>query len=197
MIARGKPETKLASLQKRISELENLIVTDELTGILNRRGLMDGLKTIHREVAWQLANPQKRKLISIRALALLFVDLDHFKKINDTHGHKSGDLVIKEVTKLIRRSLRGIDVVGRYGGEEIVVGLVGANLDNANIIAENLRQKISELALRSKGQLITVTASFGVAALKVGNSLDELIQSADAALYRAKKTGRNKVVSAK
>ena len=188
---------ELAKLRQRVSVLEDLLVTDELTRLLNRRGLMDGLKIIHREVSWQLANPQKRKLISIRALSLLFIDLDHFKKVNDDFGHPAGDLVLKEVAKLIRQSLRGIDVVGRWGGEEMVVGLVGADLTNAQQIAENLRQKIGQLELRSDNSIITVTASFGVASLGEDQSLDDLIQAADAALYRAKKSGRNKVVVSK
>ncbi|MEK7548507.1 MAG: GGDEF domain-containing protein [Patescibacteria group bacterium] len=188
---------ELAKLRQRVSVLEDLLVTDELTRLLNRRGLMDGLRIIHREVSWQLANPQKRKLISIRALSLLFIDLDHFKKVNDDFGHPAGDLVLKEVAKLIRLSLRGIDVVGRWGGEEIVVGLVGADLTNAQQIAENLRQKIGQLELRSDNSIITVTASFGVASLGEDQSLDDLIQAADAALYRAKKSGRNKVVVSK
>lgn len=189
------PEDKIKQLEKKVAELRELLVTDELTSILNRRGLMDSLKILVNETLFQLNNPERRRSVIIRGFSLLFIDVDHFKKINDTHGHAAGDLVLKTICKLIRDQLRGIDIVGRYGGEEIVVGLVGAEARHAKVIAEDLRQKIAAKAFTFQGKTIPVKASFGVATLAADMTLDDLLKTADAALYEAKNTGRNKVVA--
>lgn len=190
-------------LEKKVGQLEQLVVslreqlfTDELTAILNRKGLMALLKPLVSEVTFQLKNPERRKNVIIRALSLVFIDIDHFKRMNDTYGHQAGDLVLKAVTNILRRGVREIDIVGRYGGEELIVGLVGAGLNDAKEIAEQLRVKIAETPIRFRDQVIKVTASFGVATLTPDLDLEELIKRADEALYRAKNSGRNKVVTA-
>ena len=103
---------------------------------------------------------------------------------------------MKSVAKILKDNVREIDIVGRYGGEEMVIGLIGANLQDARKIAEHLRVKIADSPIKFRDQLIKVTASFGVATLSADLNLDELIKHADEALYRAKETGRNKVVTA-
>lgn len=189
-------EQRIIQLEQEITKLRSQLTTDELTKILNRKGLIEILKPWAREVAYQLANPDRRKALIVRALSLVFVDIDRFKGINDRYGHQAGDLALKTVAKILKENVREIDIVGRYGGEEIVLGLIGANLGDSKKISEHLRKKIADAPIKFRDQIISVTASFGVATLSADLNLDELIKRADEALYRAKETGRNKVVTA-
>ena len=191
-----KDEQRIVELEQEITKLRSQLTTDELTQILNRKGLIEILKPWAREVAYQLANPDRRKALIVRALSLVFVDVDHFKNVNDTYGHQAGDLALKTIAKILRENVREIDIVGRYGGEELVIGLIGANLQDARKIAEHLRVKIADTPVKFRDQIIKITASFGVAALAADLNLDDLIRNADEALYRAKNSGRNKVVTA-
>lgn len=194
MTAPHQNDEYIQKLKKRIIELEDQLRTDELTRILNRRGLMEYLETMVSEVLFQFKHPDRRRFLIIKSFSLVFVDLDHFKSINDTYGHQTGDKVLRTVTTLVRDELRGIDIVGRYGGEEIVIGLVGASAEAARVISEGLRTKIEKLDFEHGGEKFQVTASFGVASLQAGMSLKSLIGQADAAVYEAKESGRNKVV---
>jgi len=121
------------------------------------------------------------------------IDIDHFKVVNDTFGHAVGDKTLKEISSCIRDSLRGVDIVGRYGGEEIVVVLPNTQLPEACQMAERLRYQICMLRV----QTLEITASFGVVQLDQDkdNSIEAVIQRADTALYIAKKAGRNRVAS--
>src|SRR3990167_7360796 len=141
-MAKINDEQRIHELEREITKLKSQLTTDELTKILNRKGLIEILKPWAREVAYQLANPDRRKALIVRALSLVFVDVDHFKKVNDTYGHQAGDLALKTIAKILRENVREIDIVGRYGGEEMVIGLIGANLNDAKKIAEHLRQKV-------------------------------------------------------
>jgi diguanylate cyclase (GGDEF)-like protein len=190
-------QQRIEQLEKEIDRLKGQLVTDELTRIFNRRGLIQNLTPFFKEVLYQLSNPERRKSLILRHLSIIFVDIDHFKKINDTYGHAAGDAALKSASKLLKEHVREIDIVGRYGGEEIVIGLIGASSRDAGLIAENLRKKIEENSVSFEGQQIQMTASFGVSSLEMGMELNELIDKADQALYKAKKTGRNKVVVAK
>lgn len=191
------PQDEIAKLQKEIARLKELVVTDELTRVLNRRGLNEALNPLVREVVFQLENPEKRKNLIIRSFTLAFVDIDHFKKINDTYGHAAGDAALQNVAKILKQNVRSIDVVGRYGGEELIIGLLGAGEDDGFRIADDLRQKIEVAEMKSGEKTFKLTASFGLSTLKPGMSVNELIDQADKALYEAKETGRNKVVVAK
>lgn len=152
---------------------------DPLTGLLNRRGFE---KTVARQ-----------RTAGLRG-ALLIIDLDHFKRINDRFGHATGDDVLIAVASAIRGAIRKIDCVGRFGGEEILVFLSGATEEGSRIRAESLRRTIAETDHREAG---TVTASIGVAVTDTGReSFDVLFRAADAALYEAKRAGRNRVVFA-
>ena len=124
--------------------------------------------------------------------AILLIDLDHFKIVNDTHGHLAGDEVLKEVAEILVRELRGYDAVGRYGGEEFIALLPGVSGLAAAGIGERLRERISS---NNSNAGITVTASIGVAASVsgAGPSLEDVIGAADTALYEAKATGRDRV----
>lgn len=185
---------KIAQLEKEIQRLRDELITDDLTKARNRKGFIELLTPIVDEVLYQLERPHKRKNVIIRQLSVIFADVDNFKKINDTFGHEIGDLVLKAVAKVFLNYTRGIDVVGRYGGEELVVGLIGASKEDAFKVAENLREKIEQLNFEHKGKSFNVTASFGVSELKAKDTLDGLVDRADKAMYQAKRNGKNQVV---
>jgi len=192
------PQITIAALERKIESLRRELVTDELTQILNRRGLMESLDILHREVAFQLENPEKRRNLVIKHFSVLFLDIDHFHDINTRYGHDGGDAALRLIAQTIKSRLRGIDVVGRYGGEEIVVGLVGADRTDSQNIAEQLRETVAatDIVALSTGKTFRLTVSIGVAVLEAGLSLDQLLKNADKALYKAKHTGRNRVVMA-
>jgi diguanylate cyclase (GGDEF)-like protein len=168
-------------------KLREQSISDPLTGLFNRRFLEE---TLTRELS--------RAKREQRPLALVLLDVDHFKRVNDTYGHDAGDAVLKAIASLLRAETRGGDVASRLGGEELLVVLPGASVEQARAKAEGLRAKISELVLESGAAPIgPVTASFGVSAFpKHGEVAEELMKSADKALYRAKHGGRNQVMVA-
>ncbi|HQS44535.1 MAG: hypothetical protein B7Y16_06290, partial [Methylotenera sp. 24-45-7] len=157
---------------------------DYLTNLSNRRHFMEQADA-ELQRARRYQNP----------LALLMIDIDHFKTINDNYGHKTGDLVLQKLSAMLIDSLRQVDIVGRIGGEEFAILLPESKLENAVEVAERLRVQVAntKLALES-GQLVRFTVSIGVALLdKPDINLDTLFSSADEALYQAKNTGRNRV----
>lgn len=158
----------------------NLAQVDGLTGLLNRRRWLELAQTEY-EKSTRYGTP----------MALVAFDLDHFKKINDTHGHAAGDSVLKQMAKLCSESLRHGDLAGRTGGEEFLLLLPHTNEEAAQRMAERLR-KLFEEQLKV-GPNLPVTASFGVATLSSGSSLPDLLQRADEAMYQAKAGGRNQV----
>lgn len=190
-------ERQLKKLQARIVKLEKELYTDELTQVLNRRGLLTQLRSVFDAVLFEKNNPRKRRSLVITALSVIFVDIDHFKKINDTFGHAAGDEALKKVASILQEGVRGLDAVGRWGGEEMIVTLLGANQEDAVRIAETLRERIEATPIVLDHATMHLTASFGVAELARDKSAEELLDRADKALYQAKETGRNKVVAAK
>ena len=174
--------TMVESLRKNREELERLSTTDTLTGLGNRRHLMS-LLTQEIERAKRAAQP----------FSILMLDVDHFKKYNDTHGHQAGDNVLVRVSAALRDSIRPYDCAARYGGEEFLIILSGASLDHAQECAERIRKKVREEQLEGG----PVTVSIGVAAYPAhGETADAVIGQADAALYGAKRAGRDRVVCA-
>lgn len=162
-------------------------IRDSLTGLFNRRYLEEAL-----------AQEMARALRQRRPLSVIMLDIDHFKRFNDTYGHEAGDYVLKTVSTTLQESVRGSDMVCRYGGEELTILLPDLALDLAKDKAERLRVIIENLCLAFHGQNIgPITASLGVASFpEHGSNGTALVQSADAALYRAKATGRNRVIVA-
>src|SRR5262249_41028019 len=159
--------------------------TDPLTGLNNRRYLAHHLT---RQIA---RSKETRKPLSV-----LMVDVDHFKRINDTHGHQAGDEVLKGLSERLRFNIRGIDLACRYGGEEFVIVMPEAEMATAEKVAERLRESIAERPFELGGTrgTLAVTASIGVAALEPGDvNAEGLLDRADKALYAAKAAGRNKV----
>jgi len=166
-------------------EAERLATTDGLTGLLNRRTLATQLVARVREA-------QRYR----RPLSLLLIDVDHFKKVNDTHGHPAGDAVLRGVAAVARAQARETDLVARYGGEELAVVLPETDAAGARAIAERLRAAVESTAHASDQGALRVTVSVGVATWPGGGqNPDELLTTADRALYRAKQTGRNRVES--
>lgn len=168
-------------LQEQLQEQAN---RDPLTGLYNRRYLDDSL---HREMA--------RCLRRGEPLSLVLIDLDHFKKVNDEHGHGAGDRVIKQLTAILTSLSRASDIVCRFGGEEFLVVLPGTGLEAATARAEEYRRLFKETAISMEGVSLTVTLSAGVACSYRKTLPHDLIRQADQALYRAKETGRNRVCS--
>jgi diguanylate cyclase (GGDEF)-like protein len=164
-------------------------VTDELTGLFNHRRF--------QEVMTQEVERAKR---FGGGMGLIMLDIDNFKRVNDTYGHMQGDLVLREVARVLRESSREIDEPARYGGEEMAVALPQTDLEGAYLFAERVRGAIEslELPLIEGGGTLRVTASFGAAALEGGDGVDKdaLVAAADAALYRAKRSGKNRTVRA-
>jgi diguanylate cyclase (GGDEF)-like protein/PAS domain S-box-containing protein len=171
--------------QKRIEDrLRRLAARDELTDTLSRGRFFE----VARE---ELA----RAIRYGRPLGLAMLDLDLFKSINDRYGHRAGDDVLRRVAARMMRGLRSQDNVGRYGGEEFAILLPETPLDAAREVLDRTRQAIAELRFEFLGQTVTVTASVGVVALQKDEPIETALARADAALYRAKAAGRNRVVA--
>lgn len=156
---------------------------DPLTGLYNRRAWNERLP------------PLERQARSGRApLSLLFLDLDHFKELNDRHGHEAGDAMLRRLAQTMRAELREQDAIGRYGGEEFVVALPGLDAPRAARIAERIRRRLQEQT--GDAQEVASTVSIGVADLGDGEDVAQLLRRADRAMYEAKRSGRNRVVVA-
>lgn len=157
---------------------------DGLTGTYNRRYLEQRLVA---EVSFALRHHA--------ALSVLMLDIDHFKSINDTHGHSVGDDVLRQVATCVSQTVRTEDVLARYGGEEFAIICRGTPSNQATVLAERVRKGVAELQIASNEQTLAVTVSVGVADLTVDTQMDgrKLIQAADKALYEAKRSGRNRV----
>jgi diguanylate cyclase (GGDEF)-like protein len=158
---------------------------DALTGLYNRRWLDDVLPRL-----------VQRARTDRQPLAAVMVDVDHFKKFNDTHGHAAGDYVLFAVGQQLRRSFRPTDLVARYGGEEFTVVLPETTGEQAVLAADRVRRALAdEPLLLEDGPRVRVTASMGVAQLSLGQDADAMLRAADRALYQAKEAGRNRVCS--
>ena len=158
--------------------------TDALTGLSNRAHVLDGGEKL-------LARAREQGL----PFCATMLDVDLFKRVNDTHGHPAGDAVLKAVAAQVRAALRGHDLVGRYGGEEFLILLLGAGASEASAVAERLRQRIARSPVVHDGHWISVTVSQGVAQARMGEDLAALVARADAALYQAKASGRDRVIT--
>lgn len=182
LIALGVAD-RLRDQRIALSDAERRAQTDPLTGVLNRRSLVERLEAA-------CFRARARGL----PIALLFIDLDHFKEINDSYGHQAGDACLRAIIDPIHAELRQSDVIGRYGGEEFVVILSSADISAAEPIAERIRNRVADVRVEGYGKPIRLTCSIGVATSDtLGVWGEHLIARADAAVYDAKRSGRNRV----
>lgn len=197
MVESGKAlKERLNESNKEINELREKLrksrkdsVTDALTGLLNRRG-------------FKVASGQELQKFGTyeNGISLVMADIDHFKRINDTFGHMIGDSVIKMFATTFRDSLKGKDIVGRYGGEEFIMLLPDTRLEDAEKLCEKIRVFVQSMRWKRKDtglSLGEITLSMGIAKYRQNESLDSLIHRADRALYFSKNNGRNRVTTEK
>jgi diguanylate cyclase (GGDEF)-like protein len=167
---------KLAEARNRI---ESIAITDDLTGIFNRRHILSRFAEEFEKVKRLKTN-----------LSCILADIDQFKSVNDTHGHLAGDEVLKEISRRIRNTIRAYDILGRYGGEEFLILLPNSDLEDAKNLAERIRVHVKDSPIISS----KITISLGVTAMQAQDqTIDDIIKRADERLYRAKKSGRDRV----
>jgi diguanylate cyclase len=174
-------------IRDSLNKSEERARTDILTGLPNRRALEEFFRTA-----------QIRAMEKGEPLSIFLIDIDHFKKFNDDFGHGVGDQVLRLMAKVLRERVRETDLPARYGGEELIAVLPGAELATCHAIAERIRSSISECRItrRATGEILpNITVSIGVGQFQLGESMADLIDRCDRALYLAKKTGRNRVVT--
>jgi diguanylate cyclase (GGDEF)-like protein len=162
--------------------LRRLATTDPLTGAFNRRHYMD-----------LMTREQRRADRYGTVYSVLMIDIDHFKRVNDTYGHQVGDQAIQAMADACKKLMRPTDIVARYGGEEFIITLTHTEEPGAVKVAERLRQAVSEIALATERGTLSFTISIGVSTYVKSNRLEQIIGAADEALYAAKKGGRNRV----
>ncbi|MET0876957.1 MAG: diguanylate cyclase, partial [Tardiphaga sp.] len=175
-------------LRDNVQNSIEMAITDGLTGLHNRRYMENHLETLAEQAAHRS-----------KPLALMMLDIDFFKSINDSHGHDAGDDVLREFAVRIRKSIRGIDLACRYGGEEFVIVMPETDQHVASMVAERLRRSIAgePFSIDKGNRRIDVTISIGLSTLeKKGERIADVLKRADVALYRAKHDGRNRVVAA-
>ncbi|MBW1871720.1 MAG: diguanylate cyclase, partial [Deltaproteobacteria bacterium] len=193
LVARVKSMLRLKALQdslidanqklKHFNErLQELSMTDALMGICNRL-------FFQKRVGYEFQRASRYKT----SLALLMLDLDHFKQVNDTHGHPFGDHVLIKTAELFEKCVRNVDIVARYGGEELVIALPDTNIAQAKIVAERIRSNMEKTDFIQNDIKMNVTVSIGIAVFPESkvNDFEELLKLADEALYKAKQDGRN------
>ena len=174
----------ITELKHLEAELREMAATDFLTGLANRRHFLARLEQ-------ELARIQR---LEKHRASVLMLDSDHFKRVNDTFGHATGDKVLRHLAVLMQKGLRKVDIAGRVGGEEFAIILPGADLPAAEVFAERLRKKVAGTPMAQEDRAIPLTVSIGVTGMKASDtSADDALVRADRALYRAKECGRNKV----
>jgi len=182
-----KTSQELDELRETLAQSDRSAKTDPLTGLANRRALDEVLYAA-----------QIKAMETGGALSVLLVDIDYFKQFNDTYGHQVGDQVLRLTAGVFRDLLREADFAARYGGEELIGVLEGAELKTARDVAERIRATVSERKMRKRStgeELGAITVSIGVAEFQPGESIGDLVERADRALYQAKRSGRNRTAT--
>jgi diguanylate cyclase len=178
-------EAKIHKLESELAQMSELAREDPLTGSLNRRGLDD---VFEREQA------RAKRRGSPLCIALL--DMDDFKNLNDTHGHGAGDDALIHVVKIVKETLRTMDVIGRFGGEEFLVVLPDTNIEDAMLVIGRLKKELTKRIFIHNNQRLLITFSAGVALSAPDEDTKSVLKRADTALYKAKKAGKNRAIVA-
>jgi diguanylate cyclase len=179
--------SEINMLSRELEGIKQVAKTDMLTGLLNRRGLSEAMS----EVLGDTGSPGE-------PVSVIMLDIDHFKQVNDTYGHLVGDNVLKMLSKLLTDHIKGKDIAARFGGEEFILVLPQTPINGAYVLAEHIRSGLQKIKWKIKGtgQLMgQISISLGISLYRAGESLEDVIQRADDALYQAKNTGRNKTVT--
>ena len=182
---RAKLQQQREALAQALEVNRELATRDELTGLINRRAMLDLMALEHR-----------RSLRSGRPMLLAQLDIDHFKPINDQHGHATGDRALQAFAGTVRASVRDTDVLARWGGEEFVLMLTDTSADHARELLERIRQAVQALEIAHSAGSLHLTVSIGLAQHLPGDTVEHTLERADQALYHAKALGRNRVVVA-
>ena len=185
-------EKRVLELEAQVHGLEKDLIHDQLTGLKTRAFFEEELN-IYLEVIAHNKEGERKEWFGFKNISIIFFDIDHFKSVNDTYGHDVGDKVLQKTAETIQESLRTGDTACRWGGEEMVVSLLGADEKDAVAKAEEIRSTIEAINFQEASSL-RLTISSGVASSEQGLALSELVRRADKALYSAKHGGRNKVV---
>ena len=170
---------------QRFRKLRSRMIRDSMTGLLNHTTTQEFLKN-------EISRAEREKTV----LAVASIDIDHFKSVNDTYGHAVGDIVIKSLSRLLKQRLRSVDIIGRMGGEEFAAILVGASIEKADQIMNEIRESFANIVQMGDDKEFSVTLSCGIAEFPAFTTQAELLEASDKALYEAKHSGRNKVVIA-
>lgn len=178
-------ECRIRELEGELARMRELVCEDQLTGSLNRRGLASVLEHT-------LARAQRNH--SPVSVALL--DMDNFKKLNDTHGHAAGDAALVHLVRVVKRTLREMDVIGRFGGEEFVIVLPDTWLEDAMLVMTRLQAALRRAVFTHDGAPVPLTFSAGITLCRAGDDQAAVVLRADRALYEAKNAGKDRVVSA-
>jgi diguanylate cyclase len=178
-------ETRIQELESKLEEMSELVREDQLTGSLNRRGLDDAFE---REVA----RSDRRNT----PLCIALLDLDDFKRLNDTHGHTAGDEALIHLVHVIKDTLRTMDVIARFGGEEFLIVLPDTTMDDAMQTVTRVQRELTKRIFMHNNEKLLITFSAGVALRKAGEDQTTIIKRADDALYKAKRAGKNRVIPA-
>jgi len=185
-------KNKIIELEQTISALKRDLIHDSLTGLKTRNFFNEEALKFFNSIS--VEREKKRRKSSFEEISFIFFDIDFFKNINDTHGHLAGDEVLKAVARTIEGSIRDEDIACRWGGEEMVVALLGADESEAKRKVEEIRLLVEKLVFKNTAEL-KVTLSAGVASFYGGANFEDVLAQADRALYKAKEGGRNKVVT--
>jgi diguanylate cyclase len=180
-----KAEARISELQEQLEQASHMMRHDQLTGALNRRGLEE---TFERESA--------RALRRNAPICVALLDIDNFKRLNDTFGHRTGDEALIHLIRVIRENLRPSDTVARLGGEEFIILYPEADLDQACAALVRLQRALTKRFFLAEDRKLLITFSAGVSPWLPGEGMDSVINRADEAMYEAKKTGKNKVIPA-
>jgi diguanylate cyclase len=188
----NKLKEKIKELETTIKSLEKDLIHDRLTSLMTRAYFEhEGGKHV-RQVSETYQPVQRREWAGFATLSVLFMDIDDFKKINDTYGHYTGDEVLKKVSTAIRESIRDTDIAARWGGEELAVMLVGADKEVAKKKAGEILDKVRELRFKEKD--LKVTLSIGIASVEEEIEFEKLVRRADGAMYEAKRRGKDRAL---